>query len=151
MGKVKALVEPPRPLAKSDDRESFDCGRDSLNSWFRRHAWINQINNVSRVTVLTEKGTGQIVGYFTLSATQIERALLPKPQQRNRPDPAPAILLGQLAVDRKFQGQGHATDLLLQSFRYALAASQHIGAMAVLTHPLDDKVRGFYARWVSRS
>lgn len=144
---MNASVDPPRPLAPDDDRESFDCGRLALNVWFRRHAWTNQSNNVSRVTVLAEKNEGRLVGYFTLSAAQIERAFLPKAQQRNRPDPVPAILLGQLAVDLRYQGQGHATDLLLQAFRYALAASAHIGAAAVLTHPLDDGVRGFYARW----
>lgn len=145
---MKAAVEPPRPLAERDSREGFYCGRDSLDQWFRRHAWANHINNVSRVTVLPQSGTGRIVGYYALSAAQIERAFLPKPQQRNRPDPVPAFLLGQLAVDREFQGQGFAVDLLLHAYRRALVASEAIGAMALLlTHPLDEGVRGFYARW----
>ena len=96
---------------------------------------------------LPQQGTGRIIGYFTLSAAQIERAFLPKPQQRNRPDPVPAILLGQLAVDSEFQGQGHAVDLLLHAYRRTHVASQTIGCMALITHPLDDSVRGFYAKW----
>jgi GNAT superfamily N-acetyltransferase len=147
VGAVKVAVNPPRALTEGDDRDSFDCGRDSLNAWFRRHAWANQVNNVSRVTVLTEANSGRIVGYFTLSAAQIERSFLPKPQQRNRPDPIPAILLGQLAIDKAFQGQGHAVDLLLHAFRRALVASETLGCMAIITHPIDDGVRGFYAKW----
>jgi hypothetical protein len=27
----------PRPLAEDDGRNHFDCGRESLNAWFRRH------------------------------------------------------------------------------------------------------------------
>lgn len=140
-------VTPPRPLAESDDRERFDCGRESLDTWFRRHAWANQTSGASRVTVLTESETGRIVGYVTLSAAQIERAFLPKAQQRNRPDPLPATLLGQLAVDKAWQGQGHATSLLVFALRTALRASERIGSIGVITHPLDDNVRGFYARW----
>jgi hypothetical protein len=29
-----ATVTPPRPLAETDDRNSFDCGRESMNAWF---------------------------------------------------------------------------------------------------------------------
>ena len=130
-----------------DDRNPFDCGRDSLNAWFRRHAWANHAGGVSRVNVITDTGSGRIVGYVALSAAQIERAFLPKSQQRNRPDPVPATLLGQLAVDRDFQGQGHATSLLLFALRTALVAAGTIGSMGVITHPLDDAVRGFYAKW----
>jgi GNAT superfamily N-acetyltransferase len=137
----------PRPLAEDDDRELFDCGRDSLNNWFRRHAWFNQVNNISRVSVIADAASGRIVGYVTLSAAHIERAFLPKSQQRNRPDPVPAILLGQLAVDKDYQGQGHAADLLRFALKTALRASESLGGVGVITHPLDDSVRGFYERW----
>ena len=134
-------------MAETDDRGQFNCGRESLNAWFRRHAWANQSSGVSRVNVITEVGAGRIAGYVTLSAAQIERAFLPRPQQRNRPDPVPATLLGQLAVDKAFQGQGTAASLLLFALRTALVASETIGRLGVITHPLDDGVRGFYARW----
>ena len=82
-----------------------------------------------------------------LSAAEIERAFLPKPQQRNRPDPLPATLLGQLVVDKEFQGQGHAASFLLFALKTAVHAAGIIGSTGVVTHPLDDTVRGFYARW----
>ena len=142
-----AGVLPPRPLDEGDDRSSFDCGRDSLNMWFQRHAWVNHVSGASRVTVLPEASAGRIIGYVTLSAAQIERAYLPKAQQRNRPDPVPVTLLGQLGVDKAYQGQGHATSLLLFALRTALQAASVIGSTGVITHPLDDGVRRFYARW----
>jgi GNAT superfamily N-acetyltransferase len=102
---------------------------------------------VSRANVIVDAASGRIAGYVTLSAAQIERAFLPKSQQRNRPDPVPATLLGQLAVDKDFQGHGHAASLLLFALRTALVASETVGSMGVITHPLDDGVRGFYARF----
>jgi GNAT superfamily N-acetyltransferase len=115
--------------------------------WFQRHAWSNHLRGASRVTVLQDALTGRIAGYVTLSAAQIERAFLPKPQRRNRPDPVPVTLLGQLAVDKQYQGQGHAKSLLLFALRTALQASAVIGSTGVITHPLDDGMRGFYSRW----
>ena len=140
-------VGPPRPLAETDPRAAFDCGRQSLNTWFHRHAWSNHVNNVSRVSVLIDPTSQRIAGYVALSAAQIERAFLPKSQQRNRPDPVPATLLGQLAVDLAYQGQGHAASLLFFALKTALHASFHIGSAGVITHPLDDGVRAFYAKW----
>ena len=140
-------MTPPRPLTEADDRSAFDCGRNSLNAWFRRHAWHNQVSGTSRVNVMIDSASGQIVGYVTLSAAHIERAFLPKAQQRNQPDPVPVTLLGQLAVDRSRHGEGHAASLLYFALGTALRAAGHVASMGVITHPLDDGVRGFYSRW----
>ena len=142
-----AEVTPPRPLAEQDDRSRFDCGRDSLNGWFRRHAWHNHAAGISRTSVICDSSSGLIAGYVTLSAAQIERAFLAKAHQRNKPDPVPVTLLGQLAVDRAHQGRGHARSLLFFALATALRASHDIGSLGVITHPLDDQVRAFYARW----
>lgn len=99
-------LAPPRPLAGDDDCEGFDCGRDSLNQWFRRHAWQNQQSSVSRTSVVCDTQTGEIAGFISLSTGQIERVYLPKAVQRNQPDPLGVILLGQLAVDQHCQGAG---------------------------------------------
>src|SRR5450830_1744385 len=90
-----AKVAPPRPLSEDDERDHFDCGRDSLNSWFRRNAWHNHMSGISRTSVICDTSTKLIVGYVTLSAAQIERQFLPKTHRRNKPDPVPATLLGQ--------------------------------------------------------
>jgi GNAT superfamily N-acetyltransferase len=142
-----AEVAPPRPLAEDDDRGSFGCGRDSLNGWFRRHAWHNHASGLSRVSVICDAQTGLIAGYVTLSAAQIEREFLAKAHQRNKPDPVPVTLLGKLAIDQAYQGQGHARSLLFFALATALRASRDVGSFGVITHPLDGQARKFYARW----
>jgi GNAT superfamily N-acetyltransferase len=142
-----AEVTAPRPLLETDDRRRFDCGRESLNQWFQRHAWTNHAAGISRTNVICNAVTGEIVGFVTLSSAQIERAFLPKSQQRNKPDPVPVTLLGQLAIQRDYQGKGHARSLLLFALRAALRASREVGSFGVITHPIDDQVRAFYARW----
>ncbi len=140
-------MTPPRPLAQDDDRTQFDCGRESINVWFRRQAWENHQSGASRVNLIADAASGRIIGYVTLSAAQIERAYLPRPQQRNRPDPLPATLLGQLAVDKNYQGQGHAVSLIHFALKTALRAADMVSSRGVITHHLDDDVRRFYAKW----
>ena len=137
----------PRPLLENDPREAFDCGRDAMNAWFHRNGWKDHINGISRVTIVAEVETGLIAAYATLSAAQIQRSFLPKPEQRNRPDPIPVKLLGQLAVDVRFQDRGLAGDLLQVMLKTALAASYLIASAGVVTHPLDDGLRDFYQKF----
>ena len=137
----------PRPLLENDPREAFDCGRDALNAWFHRNGWNNHINGISRVTIVAEVETGLIAAYATLSSAQIQRAFLPKPDQRNRPDPIPVTLLGQLAVDVRFQSKGLAADLLQTMLKTALAGSFIIASAGVVTHPLEDRLRAFYRKY----
>lgn len=97
--------------------------------------------------MICDRDGGAIAGYVSLSTGQIERAWLPKAGQRNRPDPVPILLLGQLAVDRRHHGKGYARSLLLFALATAVRVSREIGCFGVLTHPLDDGVRSFYARF----
>jgi GNAT superfamily N-acetyltransferase len=136
----------PRPLTANDDRMRFDRGREALNNWFHRHAWRNQDASVSRTSILEEPTSGTITGDVSLSATQIRREHLAKSAQRNRPDPVPAILLGQLAVDRRWQGRGYARSLPRFALTTCVRLSRDIGCFGVLTHPLDEAARGFYRR-----
>ncbi|MBV8103499.1 MAG: GNAT family N-acetyltransferase [Hyphomicrobiales bacterium] len=49
--------------------------------------------------------------------------------------------------DRDYQGQGHAGDLVQYALKAALHISEVIGAVGVVTHPLDDAVREFYRQF----
>jgi predicted N-acetyltransferase YhbS len=98
----------------------------------------------SRVSVVIDRDSGDIAGFVSLSAAQIERGYWPGPSQRNQPDPLPAVLLGRLAVDIPHQGKGVARSLTVFAPATSLRMSKEIGCFCVLTHPLDDGVRDFY-------
>ena len=117
-----------------------------MNHWFRRYGWANHAAGLSRVNVVCDASSGEIVGYVTLSAAQIERASLPKFYRRNKPDPLPATLLGQLAVHGAYHGRGYARSLLLFALRTALRASRDVASWVVIIHPLDEALRAFYAQ-----
>jgi GNAT superfamily N-acetyltransferase len=147
LARAVAEVSAPRPLAETDQRDLFDCGRESMNQWFRRHAWANHAAGISRVNVVCADASGPIAGYVTLSAAQIARSDLARAYQRNKPNPLPATLLGQLAVDRQHQGRGIARLLLQFALRTALRASRDVASWGVIVHPLDEPLRAFYAQF----
>ena len=139
-----AGLTPPRPLAAEDDRQGFDCGRESLNAWFQHNAWRNQQSGASRVSIVSDGETAAVAGFVSLSAAQIERGFWPKAAQRNQPDPLPAILIGRLATDVRFRGRGIGRSLVLFALATSLRLSKDLGCFCVLTHPIDDRVCDFY-------
>jgi predicted N-acetyltransferase YhbS len=140
-------VAKPRALRETDDRSQFDCGQSGLNDWFRRHAWRNHLIGDSRINVICDLETNDIIGYVALCAAQVERSRLPKPQQRNRPNDVPMVLLGQLAIDKTAQGQGLALALMKFTFKSALQAAEIIGCVGIITQPINNDVRLFYEKF----
>lgn len=138
-------LSPPRPLREDDPREDFDCGRESVNLWFRRHAWRNHASGVSRVNVVAHGA--HIAGFVSLSMGEIRREALPKPARRNAPDPIPVALLGQLGIAMAWQRSGLGTSLLRYAMLTALAASRQVGGLGIILHPLDDALRAYYAKF----
>jgi len=94
--------------------------------------------------VVADIEKGRIAGFVAMSSGQIQRGWLSKSQQRNKPDPIPIVLLGQLAVDYEYQGLGIGRALLHHAMDTALRIAAEIGCFGMLTHPLDDTIRGYY-------
>lgn len=59
----------------------------------------------------------------------------------------PTILLGRLAIDKSFQGQGLGKILLIDSLKRCLDTSDSIGAFAVIVDPLDQEAESFYEKY----
>ncbi|MGP6158084.1 MAG: GNAT family N-acetyltransferase [Vulcanimicrobiaceae bacterium] len=55
------------------------------------------------------------------------------------------MLLAQLGISREYQGQGIGTFLLMQVFRRALSLVENVGFAAIVTDPIDQAARKFYA------
>lgn len=137
------------PLGSHHDRTVFDCGVEALDRYLRHQAGQDVRNKVATVLVMVDTESGLIAGYYTLSASSIALKSLPIEIQRNLPryPMQPAILLGRLAVDRRYQGQGLGELLLFNALRRSLALSDELAAMAVVVDAKDDHARTFYERF----
>jgi GNAT superfamily N-acetyltransferase len=139
-----------RRLAQDDLVKSFECGDNALNTYLRRHAWINQEQNLIGVTYVSveEDHPKIVVGYYTLATGDIARDSLPTditealPRYRN----LPVALLARLAVDRRFQGSGLGKSLLRHAFDSVLKLSQQVGCRYVIVDAYSTAVR-WYAKY----
>lgn len=134
----------PRILAQGDSLEGFSCGSELIDSWVERRAATAR--EVGTAVVYATFHGGELAGFYTLSAQSISRESARGWIARNAPDQIPAILLGMLGVDVRWQGEGLGRDLLLDAVRRSRGVAEQIGARALVVRPLDDSARAFYAR-----
>ena len=132
-------------LQGSHDRSRFDCGSEALDRYIRRQASRDARRNVSRVFVALPEESNKVAGFYTLSAGSIERNALPEKQAKRLPRyPLPVTLLGRLAVDRRWSGQGLGSALLADVLRRVVRASAALAVYAVVVDAKDEQAQAFY-------
>lgn len=64
--------------------------------------------------------------------------------RRNMPDPLPVLLLGRLAIDRRYHNQGIGRALLRDAMIRAVSVASDAGVFAMLVHALSEPAKRFY-------
>ncbi|HEY7036538.1 MAG TPA: GNAT family N-acetyltransferase [Thermomicrobiales bacterium] len=132
-------------LARHHNRSAFSCGTEELDLYLRQHAGQDARRYVAAIHVLYDPTADLIAGFYTLNAASIEPGavrsiILGLPRYPS----LPAILLGRLAVDNSYRGQGLGELLLLNALRRSLAITEQVAAVAVIVDAKNDNARGFY-------
>ena len=128
-------------------REEFACESPALTEFFRTRARKEAKSRTSACFVLVPVADpGQIVGYYTLSATSIELEELPVELTRKLPryPRLPATLLGRLARALTFKGQGIGDLLMVDALKRSYENSTVTGSVAVGVDPKDVPAAKFY-------
>jgi GNAT superfamily N-acetyltransferase len=143
VGKITSSnLSPPELLTGEHVLDNFECGEQSLDDWLKRRAQRNQASDASRCFVICEERA--VVGYYCLSAGGIGRGAAPKALQRNMPDQLPVLLLGRLAVDRRYHNLGLGTALLRDAMLRAVHIARDAGVFALMVHALNEPAKQFY-------
>jgi len=132
------------PALISDDHEVnyFDCGEPSLDEWLKTRAIKNNVSGASRCFVTCNNK--KVVGYYCLSAGAISREFAPKTMRRNMPDPLPVLVLGRLAIDKKYHNKGLGSALLRDAMIRSVSVAEDAGIFAILIHSLSEQAKRFY-------
>jgi GNAT superfamily N-acetyltransferase len=131
-------------------REEFRCESPELTEFLQKRARKEMDARASACFVLVPlDDPGWIAGFYTLSAAEISVSALPGPLSQRLPRyPAmPVTLLGRLARDEAFRGQGIGDRLMEDALARALAGSAEVGSIGVITDPKDDHAARFYAEF----
>lgn len=125
------------------DRSAFDSGKPTLDNYLKQSATKSQLNGSAKVFL--GMVDGQVVGYYTLSATSIAFEKLPKPSKGKSPHfPVPSVILGCWAVDKRYQGQGFGKELMFDAMIRTVKAAKEIGISVIILDPIDDAARDRY-------
>lgn len=134
----------PRLLRKDDSVAGFSSGNAANDSWLHDRAQRSMDANTARVYVMYTTD-GELAGYYALSTHSVCRsAQVPGNLRRNTPDPIPCILLGQLAVDERYQGQSAGGRLLQDALLRSRSATSLVGAKALVVNAANERAVGFY-------
>jgi GNAT superfamily N-acetyltransferase len=137
------------PLGQHHDRSTFICGVPELDRYLREQAGQERRRDVTAVFVLRSPDTAQVAGYYTLSAASVEPQSLPPAIVKRLPryPTLPVLLIGRLAADQRFQGQGIGSALLMSALARSLDIRAQLGAIGVVVDAKDDTARDFYEKY----
>ena len=135
-------------LNAAHDKANFESGVTELDEYLKTQASQDVKRNLSSVFVLGNE-SGNIIGYYAISQYSLTVEELPEITGKKLPSKrkVACTLLGRLAVDRRYQGQGYGKELLFHALNKALVISKEIASFAVIVDAKDEKAKHFYQKY----
>lgn len=140
------MLSGPELLDETHRLDAFDCGKPALNAWLTGFARSNQTRGFTRVLVVHDERA--VVGYYGLAPSVIQPNSAPRAIRTGRPpDPIPCLLIGQLAVDQRYAGQGIGSGLVKDALRRCVAGAEIVAGRAVVVRAIDAEAERFWQSW----
>jgi ribosomal protein S18 acetylase RimI-like enzyme len=135
------------PLGAEHDRDSFCCGEEALDRYFKTQATQDIRRRIANCFVAVEAENSQVAAYYTIAAASIPLLDLPQEEAKRLPryPTLPAVRIGRLAVDRKFQGRGLGGALLMDAAQRSIHSPPAV--YALLVDAKNDQAVAFYQRF----
>lgn len=137
-------------LAKSHDRNGFDCGSEPLNLFLKQTARHHATRGISRTFVLVDEGASEpkpILGFFSLNLCQIKSESLSAQETKKLPRDVSGVRLGRLAVAKEYQRQGIGKTLLIAAMGKFIEIFNTAGGIGLFVDAKDRKTKGYYEQF----
>ena len=134
-------------LGDTHDRATFCCGDDALNRYFQTQVTQDIRRRIANCFVVVEVATGHVAAYYTLSAASIPLVDLPPDETKRLPryPTLPAVRIGRLAVDQRFQRCGLGELMPMNAVHRTMQDAA--AAFALLVDAKNDRAAAFYRRY----
>lgn len=137
-------------LAKSHDRDGFDCGSEPLNLFLKQTARQHAERGISRTFVLVNETTAApkpILGFFSLNICQIKSESLSAQEAKRLPRDVAGVRLGRLAVAKAHQRQGIGKTLLVAAMEKFIEIFNSAGGIGLFVDAKDQDAKRYYEQF----
>ena len=136
---------PPALLTSDHELERFECRSAEQTLWLRRHARQSAATGATKVLVVTQARSTEVVAYYAwcMASLAVENAPRRLRQGAGR-YPQPIALLARLGVSIHHERRGLGAGLLQDVIARTVAVGQEIGCRGLLVHAETPEARDFY-------
>lgn len=121
------------------DRSGFNCGVDRLNNFLKLSAKKQQKDDMTRIYVLLEEGSHDILGYHAINVGLMDvREMTKRPKGTPSHGEIPVLFLGQIAISTECQGYGLGHILMHHIFLKACTIADVAGCHAILLDVMSE-------------
>lgn len=142
-----SAIQSPVCLTATHETQQFCSGEETLDSWLRERAFANLEALASRTYVICPENSQQVIGYYAICMGQIFSTEVMGSMRRNMPRQIPSVILGRLAIDKQWQGQGLGGALLQDAVQRSIRSAQEVSARLLIVHALSPAAEMFYLRY----
>lgn len=141
------MVSKPEPLTKNHILDQFDCGKEPLTTWLKKHALQSQGAQHSKTMVIAEDKV--VIGYYSYNVISVEHEdTTPERVKKGLAKHSiPVFLIARLALDTPHQGKGLGSSLMNHALKGAAAiatAESGVPIRAVIVDAIDEEAKQFY-------
>lgn len=140
-------INAPELLTANHIISNFSCGVQELDDWFKKKAIKSQTRSHTKVYVVTESETMEVVGFYAIAMGSIQRIDAISSFRRNAPNPISVLVLARLAVHLEHQGYAIGVGLLKDCTLRAVKTMRIVGGVGILVHAIDESAKTFYKKF----
>ncbi len=128
--------------------DAFSCGDSALDRYLRTQITQDLRRDIAKPFVMVEVATRRLAGYYTLSTASVRLDDLPPDTFKRLPryPDFPAVLIGRLAIDHRYQGRGLGSALLIDIYRRTKRITLEAAVLGIIVDATDDAARSFYEK-----
>lgn len=136
-------------IAKSHDRQSFDCGDPAMNDFLRRYARQSHERNVSKTFCAIDIAIpNRVLGFYTVAPSAVAHEAVPASMTKGLAQHEVAgFKLARIATDVAMAGQGLGGQLLAAVALRCLRIAAEAGGVLLIIDAKGERAAQWYASY----
>lgn len=136
-------------IARSHDRQSFDCGDPAMNDFLRRYARQSHEQNASKTfCAIDVSAPNRMLGFYTIAPSAVAYDIVPAAMTKGLArHEVSGFKLARIATDITVAGQGLGGQLLAAAALRCLRIAAEAGGMLLIIDAKSERAAEWYASY----